>query len=296
MKPIRLLAPAKINLTLRVLGRRDDGYHALESLVGFVDFGDVLILDPSQAGDFSVTGPFASALKDAPDNLVLQAHRALERALGHALPAKIELIKSLPVASGIGGGSADAAACLRALAHCYDIAQDPIMAVARDCGADVPVCLDSTAKWMTGIGHDLSAVSIPSQFSMVLVRPPQAVPTSAVFKKLMAAPLSGHEAPAAIPHFSSVADFVEFIKSVPNDLEAAAITIAPEIADVLQRLRALGGIARMSGSGATCFALFAPGEKPADIKTRLACPPDWWVQEARLIGAGDTELNQIEQF
>lgn len=317
MNAIRVLAPAKINFGLRVLGRRQDGYHEIESLVGFADYGDVLIIDPTRPNGFSITGPFASALADC-DNLVTRAHSALSQICGRSLPAHIELIKNLPIAAGIGGGSSDAAACLRGLSHLYDLSDAHVQEVARQCGADVPACLDAGGKLMTGIGHDVVPVALPQHVEMVLVRPAIEVSTAQVFGALggLSVPHAGSELSSAFgsdqnmafgatitrpssnvpPSLVDLDDFFGYVRAARNDLEDAAITLAPEIAEVLHRLRDVGGIAHMSGSGATCVALFEHGKKPEDYLARLASRPDWWVQEARLIGAGDAELYKIEQF
>jgi len=296
LNPIRVFAPAKINLSLCVLGRRNDGYHALESLVGFASFGDTVIINPTQPSQFRVSGPFASALAGEGDNLVLRAQRGLEQLCGQPLPGQIELIKNIPVASGVGGGSTDAAATLRGLAQCYDVPDHAVRSVAQACGADVPACLDGGGKWMTGIGHDLTPVALPQNIGLVLVRPPHAVSTASVFSALQAPLLDQQVQPNSPPDIADRADLLKFVADARNDLEAPAIQIVPEIEHALARLRAIGGVARMSGSGATCFALFAAEDMPHDLTDRLDFPRDWWVQEARLIGAGDTELHQINQL
>ncbi|MFL6831663.1 MAG: 4-(cytidine 5'-diphospho)-2-C-methyl-D-erythritol kinase [Xanthobacteraceae bacterium] len=250
-------APAKINLTLRVLGRRADGYHDIESLAAFAGVGDALTFTPG--GDLALTvgGPTAAAAGDVADNLVLTAAHALaERVAGLRL-GRFTLSKRLPVAAGLGGGSADAAAALRLLARANGLApHDPrLMQAARATGADVPVCLDPRARLMRGIGDILSdPLDLPRLFAL-LVNPGVAVATADVFAAL-AAPPAGQSGPAALPEGGAA--LLAEIAGGRNDLEAPAIELEPAIADALAVLRKLPGcrLARMSGSGATCFGLF----------------------------------------
>jgi 4-diphosphocytidyl-2-C-methyl-D-erythritol kinase len=279
-------APAKINLTLRVLGRRADGYHDIESLVAFAGVGDALTFTPG--GDLALTvgGPTAAAAGDVADNLVLKAAHALaERVAGLRL-GRFTLSKRLPVAAGLGGGSADAAAALRLLARANALAPDDprLMQAARATGADVPVCLDPHTRLMRGIGDILSdPLDLPRLFAL-LVNPGVAVATADVFAAL-AAPPAGQTAPAAQP--LGPAALLAEIASGRNDLEAPAIELEPAIADVLAVLRKLPGcrLARMSGSGPTCFGLFDSSRAAsAAARTLRVGYPAWWVRATVLGG------------
>jgi 4-diphosphocytidyl-2-C-methyl-D-erythritol kinase len=279
-------APAKINLTLRVLGRRADGYHGIESLVAFAGVGDALTFTPG--GDLALTvgGPTAAAAGDVADNLVLTAAHALaERVAGLRL-GRFTLSKRLPVAAGLGGGSADAAAALRLLARANGLAPDDprLMQAARATSADVPVCLDPRARLMRGIGDILSdPLDLPRLFAL-LVNPGVAVATADVFAAL-AAPPAGQNGPAAL-HEGGAALLAE-IAGGRNDLEAPAIELEPAIADALAVLRKLPGcrLARMSGSGATCFGLFDSSRAAsAAARTLRVAYPAWWVRATVLGG------------
>jgi 4-diphosphocytidyl-2-C-methyl-D-erythritol kinase len=279
-------APAKINLTLRVLGRRADGYHDIESLAAFAGVGDALTFTPG--GDLALTvgGPTAAAAGDVADNLVLTAAHALaERVAGLRL-GRFTLSKRLPVAAGLGGGSADAAAALRLLARANGLApHDPrLMQAARATGADVPVCLDPRARLMRGIGDILSdPLDLPRLFAL-LVNPGVAVATADVFAAL-AAPPAGQSGPAALPEGGAA--LLAEIAGGRNDLEAPAIELEPAIADALAVLRKLPGcrLARMSGSGATCFGLFDSSRAAsAAARTLRVAYPTWWVRATVLGG------------
>jgi 4-diphosphocytidyl-2-C-methyl-D-erythritol kinase len=279
-------APAKINLTLRVLGRRADGYHDIESLAAFAGVGDALTFTPG--GDLALTvgGPTAAAAGDVADNLVLTAAHALaERVAGLRL-GRFTLSKRLPVAAGLGGGSADAAAALRLLARANGLApHDPrLMQAARATGADVPVCLDPRARLMRGIGDILSdPLDLPRLFAL-LVNPGVAVATADVFAAL-AAPPAGQSGPAALPEGGAA--LLAEIAGGRNDLEAPAIELEPAIADALAVLRKLPGcrLARMSGSGATCFGLFDSSRAAsAAARTLRVAYPAWWVRATVLRG------------
>jgi 4-diphosphocytidyl-2-C-methyl-D-erythritol kinase len=279
-------APAKINLTLRVLGRRADGYHGIESLVAFAGVGDALTFTPG--GDLALTvgGPTAAAAGDVADNLVLTAAHALaERVAGLRL-GRFTLSKRLPVAAGLGGGSADAAAALRLLARANGLAPDDprLMQAARATSADVPVCLDPRARLMRGIGDILSdPLDLPRLFAL-LVNPGVAVATADVFAALTAPP-AGQNGPAALPEGGAA--LLAEIAGGRNDLEAPAIELEPAIADALAVLRKLPGcrLARMSGSGATCFGLFDSSRAAsAAARTLRVAYPAWWVRATVLGG------------
>jgi 4-diphosphocytidyl-2-C-methyl-D-erythritol kinase len=279
-------APAKVNLTLRVLGRRADGYHDLESLVVFADVGDALTFTPGPALALTVSGPTAAAAGDTADNLVLNAAGALgERVAGLQLGA-FALTKRLPVAAGLGGGSADAAAALRLLARTNGIALDDprLLQAARATGADVPVCLDPRPRLMRGIGEILSAPLDLPKLHAVLVNPGVAVPTNMVFAGLNLARTTA--ASNTSPQWpGNPTDLVAALAKDRNDLEGPAIELQPVIAELLAVLRNLPGcqLARMSGSGATCFGLFDTSSAAADAARTLRVGyPDWWVEPTAL--------------
>jgi 4-diphosphocytidyl-2-C-methyl-D-erythritol kinase len=289
-------APAKINLTLRVLGRRADGYHELESLVAFAGVGDALTFAPGGALTLAVSGPTAQAAGDNADNLVLKAARALAGRIAGLTLGGFALSKRLPVAAGLGGGSADAAAALRLLARANGVALDDprLMQAAQATGADVPVCLDPKPRLMRGVGDVLSApLDLPRLFA-VLVNPGVAVSTRDVFAALNLAsvPASGG-ASSPTPLVSEgwggePTAFVAALVKERNDLEAPAIELEPAIADVLAVLQALPDcrLARMSGSGATCFGLFPTNAAAAAAARTLRVGyPQWWVR-ATMLGAG----------
>jgi 4-diphosphocytidyl-2-C-methyl-D-erythritol kinase len=263
-------ARAKINLTLHVTGRRADGYHLLDSLVSFAGVGDLVeVTDPGTG--FTLTGPEAGALTDDPDNLCLKAARAMGGGVA------VRLQKNLPVASGIGGGSADAAAVLRAMVRLGRPLPSPDAVLAL--GADVPVCLADRPVRMTGVGERLLPVDLPPGW-LVLVNPRVKVPTPAVF-----AALALRDNPA-MPEPGRLADLrslVALLLACRNDLEAPALTLAPVIAEAKAALAAQPGclMARMSGSGATVFGLFAAAAEAADAAAAISrARRDWWVTAA----------------
>jgi 4-diphosphocytidyl-2-C-methyl-D-erythritol kinase len=270
-------APAKINLFLHVTGRRVDGFHLLDSLVAFADCGDML--HASAAADLSLTvgGPFGADLTAGSDNLVLRAALALAAEAGVPAHARLRLEKHLPVASGIGGGSADAAATLRLLTGLWRIAPDPsvLERLALRLGADVPACLERRPVRMTGVGEHLAPVpALPACF-VLLVNPGVPVATAAVFKA-RSGPFS---APAQLPKsWPDVTSLAAGLAALTNDLEAPARTLCPVIGDVLASITAQPGclLARMSGSGATCFGLFASLEA-ARQAAGATNRPGWWV-------------------
>lgn len=277
---MRESAKAKVNLFLHVGARRPDGFHELESLAVFADTGDALAFECADTLSLSIDGPFAAALRDEPDNLVLRAARALAAHAGIEPRAKITLTKNLPVASGIGGGSADAAAALRGLSRLWNISS-PLHEIALSLGSDVPVCLESKPAWMTGRGEHIEPISLPS-IPMVLVNPGVSVSTSDVFARVKNRTGTGHAKPQAI---HSVGELVSYLKSTTNDLQTPACEIAPVIGDVLAALSNTGAfIARMSGSGATCFGIYendAAAQKVANIIAKAHA--DWWITDTRTL-------------
>jgi len=310
-------APAKLNLYLHVLGRRDDGYHELDSLVAFADICDrvtVTALPDAEQPVLTLSGPFGPALAGEPpeSNLVVRAACALAAAVGRPPAVAISLIKALPPASGIGGGSADAAACLRALARLWRLTPDNgasrpngeatdgpdgyasaegadggfremLVGLARRLGADVPVCLAGRAAYFGGIGDRLTPVDGLPRCHVLLVNPGVPVPTPAVFRA-RSGPFSAPARLAGMPR--DAAGLATALRERGNDLAAAAATVAPEITTVLTGLREQDTclLARVSGSGATCFGLFAESHAAEAAGRRLAAQhPDWWVAPGRLV-------------
>jgi 4-diphosphocytidyl-2-C-methyl-D-erythritol kinase len=279
-------ARAKINLTLRVLGRRADGYHDLESLVAFADVADTLTLQSAGQLAIALTGPFSSAVGSVQNNLVSKAYRELSALIPGLKAGRFHLDKQIPVAAGIGGGSADAAAALRLLARANDLALDDarLMTAALQVGADVPVCLSSRACVMTGVGERLSPPLALPKLPALLVNPGVALATRDVFAAFAkAGARDGPQLPGAVP--LALPALIEFLKAHGNDLTDAAISCVPVIGEVLAALRALPGVqlARMSGSGATCFALFASAEEASAGAARLgAGNKTWWVAPTAL--------------
>ena len=272
-------APAKINLTLRVLGRRADGYHRLESLVAFADLADTLSLQPGGDAALDITGPFAAACGPVAGNLVLKALAALRERVAGLNAGRFVLEKNIPVAAGLGGGSADAAAVLRLLARANSLApDDPRLAEAAPAvGADVPVCLESHARIMRGVGEELSVTLELPPLAALLVNPGVPLATRDVFARF-AGNQDGKKSLAGVPR--ERAALIEWLGAHGNNLTPSAIACVPVIADVLQTLGALPGarLARMSGSGPTCFALFAsPGEATAAAQRLKTERKDWWV-------------------
>ena len=284
---------AKVNLTLRVVGRRTDGFHDLESVVAFADCADRLTLTPGSELTLQMSGPLAQACGDTSDNLVLKATHLLAERVPGLKAGSFTLEKVLPVAAGIGGGSADAAAALRLLAKLNGLSLDDerLREVALATGADVPVCLASRACDMTGVGDTLTPLSLPIM-PCVMINPCVPVPTKDVFKALglrsgellvgVTDVFRGIDWPEA---GASVEDWVEVLAASANDLEAPAMRIQPVIGEVIAALNATNGawLARMSGSGATCFAIY---ENTADAgraaeKIRRE-HPGWWVHAGTL--------------
>lgn len=290
--PLVARAPAKVNLTLRVLGRRADGYHELESLVVFADCGDRLTFTPRSALSLTLSGATASEAGADADNLVLKAARALAARIPDLILGAFRLEKNLPVAAGLGGGSSDAAAALRLIAQANKLALDnpDLQAAARATGADVPVCLDPRPRLMRGIGEQLSEPLPLPQLPTVLVNPGVALATKHVFAGLNASTQLGapFDLVGAIAKLESRDQLLHMLETQPNALEAPAIVLQPVIADVLTVLRGLAGcqLARMSGSGATCFGLFASAmDADAAAKILRAKYPNWWAQACTL-GSG----------
>jgi 4-diphosphocytidyl-2-C-methyl-D-erythritol kinase len=280
-------APAKINLFLHISGRRADGYHLLDSLVAFADIGDTVTATLAEGLSLTVRGPEAGALGGlGDDNLVLRAARALAAHCGVAPNAALTLDKELPVASGIGGGSSDAAAALRALAALWRFPLDDVAALAAALGADVPVCLAGQPARVGGIGEQLELLPRLPELGIVLANPRRELPTPAVFRARQGAfqpaahPAADFSDPEALPEA-----LIAALAPCRNDLTDAALSLMPEIAVLLDRLAALPGarLARMSGSGATCFALFADRAAAIAAAAGLAAAePRWWIRGGSL--------------
>jgi len=271
--PISEPAAAKVNLTLHVTGRREDGYHLLDSVVMFADIGDRVTVAPG-ALRLDVRGPMADGVPVGPDNLVMRAAALI------GAEAAITLEKNLPVAAGIGGGSSNAAACLRALSRMTGAG---LPGDVLPLGADVPVCLLARAARMRGIGEDVTPLPGTPALDAVLVNPGLGVSTPAIFNRLEHrdnAPM-----PTELPRFETAEDLTRWLATQRNDLEAPAMAEAPVIADVLLQIAATRdcGLARMSGSGATCFGLYPDRQRAREASETLTrAHPDWWVMPCRL--------------
>jgi 4-diphosphocytidyl-2-C-methyl-D-erythritol kinase len=290
---IAVFAPAKVNLYLHVVGRRADGYHFVDSLVAFADIGDRLVVRPAPSLTLETAGPEAAELAGlGEDNLVLRAARLLAAYAGIAPGAAIRLEKNLPVASGLGGGSSDAAAALEALAALWRlrVGKAEYRRLGLDLGADVPVCLEAGAAWVGGIGEEVEPAAELPAAGIVLAHPCRPLATAAVF--------AARRGPFGVPaRFASTPTdaqgLARLLAARGNDLTGAAIGLVPEIGAVLAALAALDGalIARMSGSGASCFALFA--ERAAAERARLqlaAAQPHWWCAAGSLVGTTTRRL------
>ena len=286
-------ARAKVNLTLRVNGRRVDGYHDLESVVAFADCADGLMLAPGPDLDLKMSGPLAQACGDTSDNLVLKAARLLAERVPDMKAGSFSLDKALPVAAGIGGGSADAAAALRLLAQLNGLALDDprVVEVAKLTGADVPVCVNSLGCVMSGVGETLEPLSLPTM-PCVMVNPGVPVATRDVFNALGLR--NGELLVGATDVLlqdrwpdakASLEDWVEALAASSNDLEAPAMRVQPVIGEVISALNATNGawLARMSGSGATCFAIYENTAEAGRAAEQLRrAHPGWWVHAGTL--------------
>lgn len=287
---LRALAPAKVNLALHVTGRRADGYHLLDSLVVFADLGDMLTLRDGPGTEpgisLSLTGPQAPGVPPGPENLILRAARAMGVEGGHERLA-FTLEKRLPVASGLGGGSSDAAAALRCIAARTGAALPDGPALLR-LGADLPVCLAATPSRMRGIGERIDPLPPLPPLWMVLVNPGVPLSTAAVFAALARRDNPG--LPALPARWPDTRSFCTWLRGTRNDLEPAACAIAPQVLAAIDALHRTRGclLARMSGSGASVFGLFADAGQAERAAARLrARAPAWWVAPAGLLPPGD---------
>jgi len=283
---VTVFAPAKINLYLHVTGRRADGYHLVDSLVAFADIGDRVTARHAPALSLQVAGSEADGIPGGTDNLVWRAAQLLAEHAGIAAAAALHIEKNLPVASGIGGGSSDAAAVLRALCRLWrlEIEVATIARLGARLGADIPVCVHGGAAWVGGIGEQIEpAIALP-EAGIVLANPRRRLPTATVFKA-RTGPFSD-AAERFLPIPTKAVELAAALAMCRNDLTVAALTLVPEIGNVLAALRQLPGslLARMSGSGATCFALFADRESAERARAELAAAePGWWSAAGALI-------------
>lgn len=274
---VTAFAPAKLNLTLHVTGRRSDGYHVLDSLVVFADVGDQITAESDSNLWLDVSGPMAQGVPSDARNLMLKAAALMPLGQGAAL----SLTKNLPAASGIGGGSSDAAATLRALSQLWNVPL-PTSEMLLKLGADLPVCMTPLPQRMSGIGEKLSLVPNVPELSILLVNPKIEVPTPAVFKAMTNRDNPGMT--RALPAWSSQSEFVNWLSDQRNDMQTAACALASEISTCLTALEAVEGcqLARMSGSGATCIGVFVTANAANSAEQALkSIYPNWWVTAAK---------------
>ena len=286
------LAPAKVNLFLHVGRLQADGYHPLCSLVSFADVGDIVRLRSAPAMSFDIEGPFAAGLSADADNLVVRARDLLLASYPAPAPTfRLTLDKRLPIAAGVGGGSSDAAAALRLIHAALGQGEDlpKLFRLAGELGADGPMCVEARPVLARGRGDELARPPAFPDLDAVLVNPLRPSPTGAVYRAYDEAGAPGHaDAPAWPAHLETPRDVADLLTRCRNDLEAPAIGLQPAIGEVLAALRARPQtlLARMSGSGATCFALCAdPPARDALAAAISAAHPEWWVMPCRLAGA-----------
>ncbi len=269
-------APAKLNLFLHITGKRPDGYHLLDSMVVFTEFGDTLEIHPADDVTLDITGPFAAGL--TPDNSVMKAATLLQKQSGGKKGARMVLHKRIPVAAGLGGGSADAAAALRGLSKLWNISlpQNTLNALALSLGSDVPVCLTGEPALMRGVGEEIHSLPLTAKAWVVMANPLLPLETADVFRNFKGEFTALCDMPPRIASFDALQ---KFIAPTHNALEKTSIRLMPQIADMLGWLRSLNDcrLARMAGSGATCFALFDDAAKSeAALKKIRADFPRWW--------------------
>ncbi|HWU62367.1 MAG TPA: 4-(cytidine 5'-diphospho)-2-C-methyl-D-erythritol kinase [Ensifer sp.] len=289
------LAPAKINLALHVTGQRDDGYHLLETVVTFSDAGDVVTVEAAQVDSFSMSGRFSQGLSreavGSDGNLVLRARDALREAMADeglsAPPVAIHLEKNLPVASGIGGGSADAAATLRALLRHWHAA--PAAAtldrLAIRLGADIPMCMVGKPLMASGVGENIALLPEMPSFHCIVANPLQPVSTPQVFHRLTE---KSNPPMGPLPVLSGTADWLGWLGSLRNDLEPAARQVQSRIAELSGLMKDTGAaLVRMSGSGASCYALYETEAQASESLEKLtAARPQWFFMQTRTVGMG----------
>ncbi|MBI2255059.1 MAG: 4-(cytidine 5'-diphospho)-2-C-methyl-D-erythritol kinase [Proteobacteria bacterium] len=279
-----MLARAKVNLYLHVVGKRADGYHLLDSLIVFAETGDDIRVSPADDLTLTIDGPFGNGLDTGAGNLVMRAALALRDLAGTAQGAAIHLTKNLPLASGIGGGSADAATALSALIDLWQVKPERVALykLAEKLGADVPVCLDGRPAFVGGVGEDIEAAGTLPETHILLVNPLVETPTPAVFKARrggFSESARWHQVPA------TAADLAAYLKGRKNDLTDPAIVVAPVVADVLGAIAATPAclLSRLSGSGATCFGLYESAAAADAARAAItARHPGWWSATARI--------------
>lgn len=291
---VRVFAPAKVNLTLHVGPPMRDGRHPIESVAVFANIGDWVWAEDDERPSLNVAGPFASHLAGERNNLVVRAAQLIAAEAGVRRGVKLTLDKHLPIASGIGGGTADAAATLRALDALWglNLSMRDMMRLAARIGSDGPACVGSFPCYMTGAGENAVALPDWPDLDAVLVNPGVPSPTADVYRRFderggTAAPLRGGGA----PEINSVARAIDYVSQGRNDLAEAAVSLAPVIGEALQLLERAPGVraARLSGSGATCFALVDGAQRARDLAREVAEErPQWWVRAARLVRADVT--------
>lgn len=276
--PIKVFAPAKINLFLHVTAKRDDGYHTLQSLVSFADFGDEVTITPTD--DFSFTIHNAPTLGNDDNNLVVRAAKAVANAVQKDLNFAITLTKNIPMGAGLGGGSADAAATIKGLLQYWDVALDDLtlQEILLSLGADVPICYHGTSAYFEGIGEIIRAIENAPTLNAVLVYPNAHCTTVNIFKNYTSKFTPTIDLPKG---FKTQADLVEFISAQSNDLTGSAIQTIPAIQDILDVLACQENVilTRMSGSGSCCFGLFNSAQSAKKTEANIQKErPDWWVR------------------
>ncbi len=283
-------ACAKINLALHVTGRRNDGYHLLDSLVVFADYGDELCLSPATKTSLAISGPFGAGLETENDNLILRAHRVLSDALKTQLPpTRFNLVKNLPVSSGIGGGSADAAAALRGLIKLWrlDVTESLVAECALKLGADVPVCLKNTTCQMQGIGEIISPIKNFAPLYIMLVNSGVTISTPSIFSQLnLEVGQAAFSKLSPFEHLDSQTQWINWLKATRNDLQEAAQQQSDEVAQTLAAIQGSDNLlfSRMSGSGATCFGLYAHLDQAQKACAAIKRDhPQWWAVAAPVL-------------
>jgi 4-diphosphocytidyl-2-C-methyl-D-erythritol kinase len=287
MTSLRITAPAKLNLSLHITGKRPDGYHTLESLVAFTEFGDTLEIMPADTLTLAVTGPFADALHISDEqNLVMKAASMLRLRTGCTAGARLVLHKQIPVSAGLGGGSSDAAAALRGLYRFWRIDNDHdegvLHHIARKIGSDVPACLVRQTAWVRGAGEEVSPLTSFPEASIVLVKPAEELLTADIYRSFSGNFTPRGTMPNALPDVNSL---VQAIQPKRNDLQSPAMTLLPIINDVLSAIGATRGclLARMSGSGPTCFGIYAtPHDAQHAAQGLNHTYSSWWCTATRL--------------
>ena len=289
IRAITVLAPAKVNLFLHIIGRRDDGYHLLESVFAFADFDDRITVESAPEMNFSVTGQFASVCRragcDGDTNIVVRAAVKLRQLCGASAGATITLEKNLPLSAGLGGGSSDAAAALKVLQVLWRVEPDEarLVELALELGADVPACLVGEPCFVAGIGELITPLEIFEDISCVLVNPLKPLSTSGVFQTFAASGRAFSQPLALTPELTE--DLWTLLKGTHNDLQGPALGMCDEIGEILGALEAAEGtlLTRMSGSGATCYGLYENREAAGSAaRTIAAAHPGWWVKACTL--------------